>query len=278
MNSSSSCLSLSESNPSDRGSVIYGPGIRISVYLQTFFLVILTNRSPEETAFPLWIINITNSSLFISALLLDRESELPLLDALHTLNLLCLANITIFLVLSTHPHLHPKAHWHWSPRGSRPLGSTESVERRTSITLIKSLSLRLNYVFAIFQVFATTAFTVYFYATVKTFNECLNTITYTIFIWSVSLLSGRIIGLVSAIIATCVYVAIIARAQWILQSMNSWIPDPDPDPSPPRLVVHFPRIFVFPKHDFPWTTSPSATSRCWWSHYLGAGAERHLGD
>ncbi|KAJ3901754.1 hypothetical protein F5879DRAFT_991645 [Lentinula edodes] len=107
------------------------------------------------------------------------------------------------------------------------------------------------------------AFTLYFYATVKTFNECLNTITYTIFIWSVPLLSGRVIGLVSSIIATCVYVAIVARAQWILQSMNSWISDADHDTSPlPRLVVHFPR--VFPKHDSPWT-KPFAT---WWSHYL----------
>ncbi|KAF8831773.1 hypothetical protein HHX47_DHR1001313 [Lentinula edodes] len=251
---SSSCLE-SESNPqSDRGSVIYGPGIRISFYLQSFFLVILANRSSEETAFPVWIISITNCSLFISALLLDEESKFPLLDALHSLNLLCLANVTIFLVLSTHLHQTK----HSFQRESRSLTREARI-----ITLIKSLSLRLNYGFAVLQAFFTMAFTLYFYATVKTFNECLNTITYTIFIWSVPLLSGRVIGLVFSIIATCVYVAIVARAQWILQSMNSWISDADHDTSPlPRLVVHFPR--VFPKHDSPWT-KPFAT---WWSHYL----------
>lgn len=56
------------------------------------YKVILANRSSESeetvTAFPLWIISITNCSLFISALLLDEESKLPLLDALHTWNLL----------------------------------------------------------------------------------------------------------------------------------------------------------------------------------------------
>ncbi|KAJ3876412.1 hypothetical protein F5051DRAFT_35791 [Lentinula edodes] len=97
---SSSCLE-SESNPqSDRGSVIYGPGIRISFYLQSFFLVILANRSSEETAFPVWIISITNCSLFISALLLDEESKFPLLDALHSLNLL-------WCVLGTRVHRNP---------------------------------------------------------------------------------------------------------------------------------------------------------------------------
>ncbi|KAJ3926558.1 MAG: hypothetical protein NXY57DRAFT_712870 [Lentinula lateritia] len=105
------------------------------------YKVILANRSSESeetvTAFPLWIISITNCSLFISALLLDEESKLPLLDALHTWNLLWLANVTIFLVLSTHPHQtkHPF-------RESRSL--TQARESRI-ITLIKSLSLRLNY-------------------------------------------------------------------------------------------------------------------------------------
>ncbi|KAJ4479401.1 hypothetical protein C8R41DRAFT_843265 [Lentinula lateritia] len=267
MNSSpSSCLE-SESNPqSDHGSLIYGPGIRISFYLQSIFLVILANRSSESeetvTAFPLWIISITNCSLFISALLLDEESKLPLLDALHTWNLLWLANVTIFLVLSTHPHQtkHPF-------RESRSL--TQARESRI-ITLIKSLSLRLNYGFAVLQAFFTMGFTVYFYATAKTFNECLNTITYTIFIWSVPLPPGRVIALVSSIIATCIYIAILAwRAQWILQlqSINSWIPNADHDHDPssplPRLVPHFPRIF--PKHNSPWT-KPFAV---WWRpHFL----------
>ncbi|KAJ3860485.1 hypothetical protein EV359DRAFT_67290 [Lentinula novae-zelandiae] len=152
------------------------------------------------TAFPLWIISVTNCSLFISALVLDEESKLPLLDALHTWNLLWLL----------------------------PLSTSTS-------------------------------------ATAKTFNECLNTITSTIFIWSVPLLPGRVIALVSSIIATCIYIAILARrAQWIISQLlqstiNPWIPNADHDHDPssplPRLVPHFKR-----HGNSPWTNPFAAWS------------------
>ncbi|KAJ3915380.1 hypothetical protein F5877DRAFT_69943 [Lentinula edodes] len=202
---SSSCLE-SESNPqSDRGSVIYGPGIRISFYLQSFFLGTRVHRNPPPRV----------PDCFMSKLYCRSKDynidQIPISSS--KLWVRCITSI-----------LHYGIH--------------------VVLLVVTSLSTSTS-------------------ATVKTFNECLNTITYTIFIWSVPLLSGRVIGLVFSIIATCVYVAIVARAQWILQSMNSWISDADHDTSPlPRLVVHFPR--VFPKHDSPWT-KPFAT---WWSHYL----------
>ncbi|KAJ7636883.1 hypothetical protein FB45DRAFT_907611 [Roridomyces roridus] len=91
-----------ETNPD-----ISGLGVRLSFYLQTIALVLLTGRSLEESLNSVWTLLGTSFGLTISALVTAVQNELPLYQAIVVTDLVWLANYAIFMALATY-NRHPK--------------------------------------------------------------------------------------------------------------------------------------------------------------------------
>ncbi|KAJ7061639.1 hypothetical protein C8F01DRAFT_1137988 [Mycena amicta] len=96
---SSTCL---EANPD-----ISGLGVRISFYLQTLALVLLTGRSLEEALSSVWTLLGTSFGLAISALVTATQNQLPLYQAIIVTDLIWLANFAIFMALAAYSR-HPR--------------------------------------------------------------------------------------------------------------------------------------------------------------------------
>ncbi|KAJ8084477.1 hypothetical protein PM082_003247 [Marasmius tenuissimus] len=80
---------------------ISGPGVRVSFYLQTFFLVVLVNRSWQDAPIALWTCIAMSFGLTV-AVLANFKSFMTLLEVLQVCNLVWLANIGIFVSLASY--------------------------------------------------------------------------------------------------------------------------------------------------------------------------------
>ncbi|KAL0572932.1 hypothetical protein V5O48_009045 [Marasmius crinis-equi] len=79
---------------------ISGPGVRISFYLQTFFLVVLVNRSWQDAPLALW--TCITMSLALTIAVIANLKFMTLLEVLQVCNLVWLANIGIFVSLASY--------------------------------------------------------------------------------------------------------------------------------------------------------------------------------
>ncbi|KAJ7241501.1 hypothetical protein B0H12DRAFT_1133580 [Mycena haematopus] len=86
---------------------ISGLGVRISFYVQTIALVLLTARSLDEALNSVWTLLGTSLGLTISALVTAAGNQLPLYQAVVVTDLIWLANWAIFMALATY-NRHPR--------------------------------------------------------------------------------------------------------------------------------------------------------------------------
>ncbi|KAJ7430494.1 hypothetical protein B0H11DRAFT_2135524 [Mycena galericulata] len=91
-----------EANPD-----ISGVGVRISFYLQTIALVLLTARSLDESLNSVWTLLGTSFGLTVSALVTAVQKQLPLYQAIIVTDLVWLSNFAIFMALATY-NRHPR--------------------------------------------------------------------------------------------------------------------------------------------------------------------------
>ncbi|KAF8152821.1 hypothetical protein K438DRAFT_1863886 [Mycena galopus ATCC 62051] len=86
---------------------ITGLGVRISFYVQTIALVLLTARSLDEALNSVWTLLGTSLGLAISAFVTAVTNQLPLYQAVVATDLIWLANYSIFMALATY-NRHPR--------------------------------------------------------------------------------------------------------------------------------------------------------------------------
>ncbi|KAI0785044.1 hypothetical protein C8Q75DRAFT_777173 [Abortiporus biennis] len=84
---------------------ISGIGVRLSFYLQNFFLVILVTRSWEDAPGALWTFIATSFGLTIAAIGQARHRQLSFFQVLQVSNLVWMANFGTFLALASYSRL-----------------------------------------------------------------------------------------------------------------------------------------------------------------------------
>jgi len=135
---------------------ISGLGVRISFYVQTIALVLLTARSLDEALNSVWTLLGTSFGLTVSALVTAVRNELPLYQAIIVTDLVWLANWAIFMALATYNR---------HPRGSHAVQYTAIGQTYISMALILYLWARAPTLDAHFDVKGETLFVVLFKST-----------------------------------------------------------------------------------------------------------------
>ncbi|KAG7099631.1 hypothetical protein E1B28_001459 [Marasmius oreades] len=157
---------------------ISGPGVRISFYLQTLFLVVLVNRSWQDAPIALWTCITMSFGLTIAAM--ANINFITLLEVLQVCNLVWLANIGIFVSLASYSR---------QKAGSRKARSSRNI-----------LDYRVKFG-AMIQTLFSMAMTVYMWSRVETIG-CLAAqpaqaeIQYVFFLWGTEAVgTGKRVGL-----------------------------------------------------------------------------------
>jgi len=165
---------------------ISGIGVRISFYLQTFFLVLLVDRSWEDAPISLWTFVATSFGLMIGAIV--QREQLSFFQALQVSNLVWLANFGTFVALASFSR--QKAASHRDHHGS-------------------DYKVKFG---AMTQTLLSMALTIYIWSNAETFGNqrtCSPLIKYVLFVIKVPALgTGRTVGLAVSSVLTVAYIGI----------------------------------------------------------------------
>ncbi|KAJ7631063.1 hypothetical protein FB45DRAFT_555792 [Roridomyces roridus] len=161
----------------------------LSFYLQTFFLVILVDRSWPDAPIALWTFIATSGGLTISAIVEQSNGQLTLFQGLQVSNLVWLANFGTFVALASYSR--QKAASHKEP--NLRIGADYNVKFGAMVQTIVSMAL-----------------TIYMWSTSDTFGslpQCSHLINYMVFAIKLPALgAGKIVGLTASVILTVSYI------------------------------------------------------------------------
>ncbi|CAA7265893.1 unnamed protein product [Cyclocybe aegerita] len=180
------CANYAETNPD-----IAGVGVRVSFYLQAFFIVLLVDRSWEDAPVALWTFIVTSFGILLAAII--QRSQLSIFQALQLSNLIWLANFSIFFSLASYSRQRAEA--------------AENIQQSRSL----SSDFKVKYG-AMLQTIFSMALTLYIWANAPTFGnqpECSPYIKFMLFALEVPALgAGRIIGLTFTGLLTAIYLRV----------------------------------------------------------------------
>ncbi|KAJ3511384.1 hypothetical protein NLJ89_g4121 [Agrocybe chaxingu] len=146
------CTNYAETNPDIAGVVRKAPstsifrltgrtlqGVRVSFYLQAFFIVLLVDRSWEDAPVALWTFIVISFGILLAAII--QRSQLSLFQALQLSNLIWLANFSIFFSLASYSRQRAEAAE--DIQQSRSLSSDFKVKYGAMLQTIFSMALTL---------------------------------------------------------------------------------------------------------------------------------------
>jgi len=183
---------------------ISGVGVRVSFYLQTFFLVLLVDRSWQDAPSALWTFISTSFGLTIAAVIQASYEQLSLFQALQVANLVWLANFGTFLALASYSRRK-------ATDTKRPKGGGKSQKADNFVKLAATT-----------QTLFSMVLTLYVWKSSAAFGyepSCTPGMKYIVFVFNIPAVGkGRQGVLAVTSILTAAYILITLRELWSYRS------------------------------------------------------------